>query len=114
MSKAYATEATLMADGDGVKVYQIKWIDSEGNEKVSSAKGHNMKSALDTVLRQNTADKVKSVPLFIWIFGYLAVMLGFTWSVLYGGVSILGGVLGMGGLISTGLMFVNKYFRYTE
>jgi hypothetical protein len=114
MSKAYATEATLMANGDGVKLYQVKWIDSKGNERASAAKGHNMKSALDTVLRQNTADKVKSVPLFVWIAGYLAVMLGFTWSVLYGGVSILGGVLGMGGLISTGLMFVNKYFRYTE
>ena len=114
MSKAYATEATLVAEGDGVKIYEVKWIDSEGNERVSSAKGHNMKSALDTVLRQNVANRVKSVPLFVWIAGYFLVLLGFTWSVVYGGVSIFGGVLGMGGLISTGLMFVNKYFRYTE
>jgi hypothetical protein len=113
MSKAYATEAILIEKGK-FKIYQVTWVDTKGKQRVTDVKGHNMKSALDTVLRQRTADKVKSVPLFVWIAGYLVVMLGFTWSVLYGGVSILGGVLGMGGLISTGLMFVNKYFRYTE
>jgi len=114
MSKAYATEATLVADGDGTKLYAVKWIDSEGNERNSSARGHDMKSALDTVLRQNTADKVKSVPLSVWIAGYFVVMMAFCWSILYGGLSVIGGVLGMAGLVSAGGMFIKKYFRYTE
>lgn len=114
MSKAYALNAKLMAGGDGIKVYQIEWKDSKGNINVSSAKGHDMKSALDTVLRQNTADKVKSVPLFVWIAGYFVVMMAFCWSILYGNLNIIGGIIGMAGLVSAGGMFIRKYFRYTE
>lgn len=111
--KPFATEATLVADG-GFKLYQIKWVDAHGNEQESMARGHNMQSALNTVLRQNTANKVKSVPLFAWIVGYFLVIGVFSYSILYGGASILASVIGTAGLIGTAYAFVSRYFRYTE
>ncbi len=113
MSKAYATEAVLLEKGK-FKVYQVTWVDTKGKQRVTDVRGHNMKSALDTVLRQRTADKVKSVPMFAWIIGYLLVNIVFAWSVTYGGVNVLAGVLGALALTVSGLLFVNKYFRYTE
>ena len=94
--KPFATEATLVADGD-FKLYQVKWVDAHGNEQESVARGHNMQSALNTVLRQNTADKVKSVPLFAWIVAYFAILGGFTYSILYGEMPIVTLLLGFAG-----------------
>jgi hypothetical protein len=111
--KPFATEVTLIADGD-FKLYQVKWVDSHGNEQETAARGHNMQSALDTVLRQKTADKIKSVPLFAWIVIYFAVMSGFTYSILYASVPILALILGFAGLLGTAYSFVQRYFRYTE
>lgn len=111
--KPFATEATLVADGT-FKVYRIKWVDAHGQERESSAKGHNMKSALDTVLRQNTADVVKSVPLFAWIVGYFGLLGTFVYSILYGGAPIVSSIIGTAGLVGVAYAFVNRYFRYTE
>jgi len=111
--KPFATEATLVADG-AFKLYQIKWVDAHGEEQESMARGHNMQSALNTVLRQNTANKVKSVPLFTWIVGYFALMGAFSYSILYGGAPILSSVIGTAGLLGTAYAFVSRYFRYTE
>lgn len=111
--KPFATEATLVADG-AFKLYQIKWVDSHGNEQETAARGHNMQSALDTVLRQNTANKVKSVPLFAWIVGYFLVIGAFSYSILYGGAPILASLIGTAGLLGSAYAFVSRYFRYTE
>ena len=111
--KPFATEVTLVADGD-VKLYQVKWVDSHGNEQETAARGHNMQSALDTVLRQKTADKFKSVPLFAWIVIYFVAMGGFAYSTLYAPGPILALLLGFAGLLGTAYSFVQRYFRYTE
>lgn len=111
--KPFATEATLVADG-AFKLYQVKWVDAHGEEHETMARGHNMKSALDTVLRQNTANKVKSVPLFAWIVLYFAILGSFTASILYGETPIVTLLLGFAGLLGTAYSFVSRYFRYTE
>lgn len=111
--KPFATEATLVADG-AFKLYRVKWVDAHGNEQESTAKGHNMKSALDTVLRQNTANRVKSVPLFAWIVGYFVLVGTFSYSIIYGGTPIVASIIGTAGLVGTAYAFVSRYFRYTE
>ncbi len=111
--KAFATEVSLVADGD-FKLYQVKWVDSHGKERETVARGHNMQSALSTVIRQKTADKIKSVPLFAWILIYFLVMSGFTYSILYATVPIVALLLGFAGLLGTAYSFVQRYFRYTE
>jgi|32_taG_2_1085360.scaffolds.fasta_scaffold08870_5 hypothetical protein len=111
--KAFATEVTLVADGD-FKLYQVKWVDSHGQEQETTARGHNMQSALATVLRQRTADKIKSVPLFAWIAIYFVVMGVFSYSIIYATVPVIALVLGFAGLLGTAYSFVQRYFRYTE
>ena len=112
--KAFAEKATLMADGDGIKLYEVVWYDGHGKKHLDMARGHNMKSALDTILKQRKADTIKSVPEWAWILLYMVFTGTFAASVVYGGVNVLSALLGGIAIALVGYMFINKYFRYTE
>ena len=112
--KVFAEKATLMADGDGIKLYEIIWYDAHGNKHLDMARGHNMKSALDTILKQRKADRIKSVPEWVWILLYMSVTGTFSFSVVYGGFNYLSVTIGAAALVSVGYTFIQKYFRYTE
>jgi len=112
--RAFAEKATLMADGDGIKLYEVIWYDGHGKKHLDTARGHNMKSALDTILKQKKADRIKSVPEWVWILLYLVVTGAFAFSVVYGGFNFLAVTIGASALAAVGYMFIEKYFRYTE
>ena len=112
--KAFAEKATLMADGDGIKLYEVVWYDGHGKKHLDMARGHNMKSALDTILKQKKADRIKSVPEWVWILLYMSVTGVFSFSVVYGGFNYLSVTIGAAALVSVGYTFIQKYFRYTE
>ena len=112
--RAFAEKATLMAEGDGIKIYEVIWYDGHGKKHLDTARGHNMKSALDTILKQKKADTIKSVPEWVWILSYLVLTGTFAFSVVYGGFNFLSVTIGAAALAAVGYMFVNKYFRYTE
>jgi len=112
--KAFAEKATLMADGDGIKLYEVVWYDGHGKKHLDMARGHNMKSALDTILKQKKADRIKSVPEWVWILLYMSVTGAFSFSVVYGGFNYLSVTIGAAALVSVGYTFIQKYFRYTE
>ena len=112
--KAFAEKATLMADGDGIKLYEVIWYDGHGKKHLDTARGHNMKSALDTILKQKKADNIKSVPEWVWILLYLVITCSFSFSVVYGGFNFVSVTIGAASLAAVGYMFIEKYFRYTE
>ena len=112
--KAFAEKATLMADGDGIKLYEVIWYDGHGKKHLDTARGHNMKSALDTILKQKKADNIKSVPEWVWILLYLVITCSFSFSVVYGGFNFVAVTIGAASLAAVGYMFIEKYFRYTE
>jgi len=110
--KAFATEATLIADGD-LKLYQIKWVDSHGNEQQTAAKGKDMQSALKSVLRQSQRDKLENLPMFVYLLAAVLIVSSFAIVALVSQaplVSIMGGVFLLGLLY----MLLDKYFEFTE
>tara|TARA_R110002050_G_scaffold129959_1_gene251520 strand:+ start:212 stop:553 length:342 start_codon:yes stop_codon:yes gene_type:complete len=112
--KAFAEKATLMADGDGIKLYEVVWYDGHGKKHLDMARGHNMKSALDTILKQKKADRIKSVPEWAWILLYMSATGAFSFSVVYGGFNFVSVTIGAAALAAVGYTFIQKYFRYTE
>ena len=112
--KAYATKAELLSEAKGIKTYKITWVDSNNNENIDIANGIDMRSALATVMRQRKADKIKEVPLFAWMSAYALVITLFSWTLVYGNVSPIAGILGGAGIIVSAYMFTSKYFRYTR
>ena len=112
--KAYATKAELLSEAKGIKTYKITWVDSNNNENTDVAKGCDMRSALTTVLRQRRADRIKDVPLFAWISAYALIITLFSWTLVYGKVNPIAGILGGAGILVSAYMFTSKYFRYTR
>jgi hypothetical protein len=110
--KAFATEAKLMADGD-LKLYQIKWVDSHGNENEDTVKGKDMQSALKSVLRQKQRDRLESLPMFVYLLAAVLIVASFAMVAMISQaplVSMMGGAFLLGFLY----MLLDKYFQFTE
>lgn len=111
--KAFATKATLMADGDSVKVYEIEYVDKHGREQKVTAKGRGMRDALNTVIKQDRMDRLKRVPMGVWLLLTLLAVAGFVVTAIHSGaplLTLIGGIFGFSALYQ----FLNKYFKYTE
>lgn len=110
--KEFATKAVLVSDGD-IKTYEITYVDKHGREIIVTAEGTNMVSALKTVIKQRTADRLSSLPTWVWLVVYMAFSSAFAF-VTIKTQSPLTMILGAGLLILATKLLSDTYFKFVK
>lgn len=110
--KEFATSAVLLKDGK-TKTYEISYIDGSGREITVEAKGVNMVSALGTVLKQRKADKLASIPTWVWLCFYMVFATAFAITAIQT-ASPLMCILGLGLLIGVTKLLTDTYFKFVK
>ena len=110
--KEFATSAVLMIDGD-IKTYDITYIDASGREITVSAEGINMVTALQTVIKQRKADRLKSVPTWIWLLVYMLFTTAFAIAAIKTGSPLML-ITGVAVVVLATKMLTNGYFKFVK
>ena len=110
--KEFATKAVLVSEGD-IKTYEITYVDKHGREITVTAEGTNMVSALKTVIKQRIADRLASLPAWIWLVVYMAFSSAFAF-VTIKTQSPLTMILGAGLLILATKLLSDTYFKFVK
>lgn len=113
MKGAYAEKATLIADGPNMKLYKIDIRLPNGDTTTVSAKGKDMHSALNTVLRTEKYNKLSRVPVAVWLITYMLTSSVAAWA----SVEMQNPLLLVLGLftITVGVKVIGDfYFRYVN
>tara|TARA_R110000764_G_scaffold20104_6_gene51952 strand:+ start:1043 stop:1384 length:342 start_codon:yes stop_codon:yes gene_type:complete len=77
--RAFAEKAVLTSEStDGLKSYDITWIDAHGRRHLDFAQGVNMATALKTVIRTRQAERLAKMPDWVWILAYTLFMVVFS------------------------------------
>lgn len=111
-TKAFAKEATLVSeDSNGIKTYQVNWIDKNGKEHMSHPKGTDMASALATVLRARTLSNLTELPAWVWVLAY-SIFIGIYTVAAFTLNSPLLVTLGLFLMVLSVKLITDRYFRY--
>lgn len=110
--KEFATKAVLISEGE-TKTYEITYVDKHGREITVTAEGSNMVSALRTVIKQRSADKLMALPTWIWLVIYLVFTSAFA-GALIKSASPLTMILGASLVILATKLLTDTYFKFTK
>lgn len=113
MKGAVAEKATLIAEGGSIKLYRVDIRLPDGTKYQVSAKGKDMQSALKTVIRTKVARRLTSLPMALWIAGYLLTATASAAAAMQynSPLVFVGGML----VFTTALKVVSdSYFRYVS
>ena len=112
--RQFATKAELISeDNNGVKTYQIDWVDKHGTPHTEVAKGSDMKTALDAVLRAKVLKKLSQTPEWLWFLAYSFFIGIYTYGAFTHNRPVLI-VLGCFTLLLSARLIFDRYFRYVK
>jgi hypothetical protein len=112
--KQFATKAELISENtNGIKTYQVEWVDKHGTQHKDVSKGSDMKTALDAVLRAKVLKKVSDAPQWLWFVTYSFFIGIYTYGAFTHNRPVLI-VLGCFTLLLAARLIFDRYFRYVK
>lgn len=111
--KRVATKAELIADGTEKRLYRIEYENSKGEIKETTAQGHDMSSALKTVIRREWKTRLKRLPSWVWLLAFALYVGAFATAALTQNAPILS-FLGFIFILIMIKVITDNYFKFVE